>query len=278
MPGASASEVQRDLKSDVRQFWDQAACGEIYATGTFLLEQLEAQAKTRYELEPYIAGFARFPEGRGKDVLEIGVGMGADHLQWAQAEPRSLAGVDLTARAIAFTRARLSWHNLTSKLSVGDAEHLPFPDDSFDLIYSWGVLHHTPDTRRAIQESWRVLRRGGTARVMIYHTYSPVGYLLWFRYGLLSGRPWRGLAEIYAHHLESPGTKAYTQREGRCMFARFSDVEVRSELSFGDLLLGEVGQRHRSLSLNVAKRLWPRWLIRRLFRRHGLFLLIEAVK
>jgi SAM-dependent methyltransferase len=267
-----------DLKESVRAFWDAASCGEVYAAGGDLRERLEAHASARYALEPYIFSFARFPEGRGRDVLEIGVGMGADHLEWAKAEPSSLTGIDLTARGVEFTRARLAMAGRASDLRVADAEALPFPDASFDLVYSWGVLHHSPDTPRAIREVHRVLRPGGTARVMIYHTYSLVGYMLWLRFALLAGRPTLSLADLYARHLESPGTKAYSIGEARAMFSAFRRTSAWSQLSFGDLLEGAVGQRHRGLVLSTAKALWPRWLLRRVLRRHGLMLLVEAVK
>jgi SAM-dependent methyltransferase len=263
-------------KSDVRDFWDAAACGEVYADGPSLADQLATQARIRYELEPYLAPFARFDDGRDKDVLEIGVGMGADHLRWARSRPRSLTGVDLTPRAVELTRQRLGLAGLASELRVADAENLPFPDASFDLVYSWGVLHHSPDTPRAIAEVRRVLRPGGTARVMIYHKWSIVGLMLWARYGLLAGRPTTSLSEIYATHLESPGTKAYTVDEARELFAAFRAVHARSILSFGDLLEGEVGQRHRGRALAMAKRLWPRRALRRLAPRYGLALLIDA--
>jgi len=262
-------------KLAVRDFWNRQSCGEVYATGETLTAQLDAQALARYGLEPYIFEFARFDEGRGRDVLEIGVGMGADHLEWAKESPRSLAGVDLTPRAIELTRARLDAYGLSSTLECGDAEHLPFPDNSFDLVYSWGVLHHSPDTPRAIAEAYRVLRPGGVARVMIYHRRSITGYLLWLRYGMLAGR---GLDDVYARYLESPGTKAYTIDEAKRMFAQFENVSVRSQLSFGDLLQGAVGQRHDGTVLRIAKRLWPRALIRRALSRHGLMLLVEAEK
>ena len=67
-------------KLAVQEFWNRRSCGEVYATGDTPTEQLDAQARARYDLEPYISGFARFGDGRGRDVLEIGVGMGADHL------------------------------------------------------------------------------------------------------------------------------------------------------------------------------------------------------
>jgi SAM-dependent methyltransferase len=247
----------------------------VYATGDSLAARLDAQARTRYELEPYIFDFARFADARDKDVLEIGVGMGVDHLEWAKPSPRSLTGIDLTPRAIELTQARLDAYELTSRLECGDAEQLPFADNSFDIVYSWGVLHHSPDTPRAIGEVYRVLRPGGVARVMIYHYWSITGYLLWLRYGLVAGR---SLSDVYAKYLESPGTKAYTIKEAEVMFRDFSAVSSRSQLSFGDLLQGAVGQRHGGPLLRLAKRIWPRALIRRLLSRHGLMLLVEARK
>ena len=140
------------------------------------------------------------------------------------------------------------------------------------------MLHHSPNTPKAIDEVWRVLRPGGSARVMIYHTYSMVGYMLWMRYALLAGRPGRTLADIYAQHLESPGTKAYTVDEARKLFARFSEVRVETVLTHGDLLTSAAGQRHLGLLLTIARAVWPRWLIRTFLPGHGLFLLARATK
>jgi hypothetical protein len=101
---------------------------------------------------------------------------------------------------------------------------------------------------------------------------------LWARYGLLALRPFRTLNEVYSQHLESPGTKAFTIQEARQMFSGFSSVVVDINLSLGDLLQGAVGQRHRGAVLTVAKRLWPRWFIKKFLRNHGLFMMIEATK
>lgn len=267
-----------DVKEKVRDFWEENSCGEVYATGQTPADYYESHSRARYALEPYLEDFAKFSEGRGKDVLEIGVGMGADHLNWARSRPRSLSGIDLTPRAVAHTQRRLALAGLTSDVLVADAERLPFMDASFDLLYSWGVLHHAPDTRETIRQVYRVLRPNGVARIMIYHKYSLTGYMLWARYGLLAGRPMRSLRDIYASHLESPGTKAYSAREAREMFGQFREVNIRTQLCFGDLLLGAAGQRHGGVLLTVARRLWPRWLLARVLRNHGLDLLIEARK
>jgi SAM-dependent methyltransferase len=266
------------LKAQVQEFWNRSSCGEVYAVGDTFPQQLERQAQARYELEPNLRAFAKFPEGRGRDVLEIGVGMGADHLEWAKSGPRSLTGIDLTDRAVEFTAARLALYRFSSDVRVGDAEALPFADNSFDLVFSYGVLHHTPDTAQAIREVHRVLRPGGIGRVMIYQRHCLVGYMLWARYGLLAGRPLRSLADIYAHHLESPGTKAFTVAEAWQMFADFSTVVIDIKLGPGDLLQGAVGQRHRGTLLTVVKSFWPRWFIKRFLGNHGMGMMIEAVK
>jgi ubiquinone/menaquinone biosynthesis C-methylase UbiE len=267
----------KQAKVKVHDFWDNASCGEEL----YLLSQdraaYEAQAVVRYTLEPYIVDFADFKGARGFSVLEIGVGLGADHQRFAHSGAH-LSGIDLTERAVAHTKRRLECFGLTSNLNVGDAESLQFPNDSFDSVYSWGVLHHSPDTQRAISEVLRVLKKGGVARIMIYHKWSLVGLMLWMRYALLGFKPWLTLSEIYARYLESPGTKAYSMHEARVLFAEFSEVEIRTVLTHGDLLESEVGQRHRGVLLTLAKKLWPRQLLKLFFSRAGLFMLISAKK
>lgn len=264
-------------KRAVHDFWNAASCGEeLYLRGS-QRQDYAAQATKRYELEPYIPGFAGFADARSKDVLEIGVGLGADHQRFAEAGAR-LSGVDLTERAIDHTDRRLAAFGLQSRLQTADAERLPFDDSSFDIVYSWGVLHHSPNTPKAIDEVWRVLRPGGSARIMVYHTHSLVGYMLWLRYALLVGRPGRTLADIYDQHLESPGTKAYTVAQARQLFGRFASVQIETVLTHGDLLSSDAGQRHRGPLLRLARRFWPRWLFRAVMPRYGLFLLARATR
>jgi hypothetical protein len=123
-----------------------------------------------------------------------------------------------------------------------------------------------------------VLKPGGLAKVMIYHKWSMVGLMLWVRYALLAGRPWRSLTSVYSQHLESPGTKAYSRHEARQMFGRFKTVHIETVLSHADLLSSDAGQRHRGSALSIARKLWPRWLIRTVLPRCGLFMLITAHK
>jgi ubiquinone/menaquinone biosynthesis C-methylase UbiE len=267
-----------DLKTQVRDFWDNKSCGEVYAIGHSEKDYYESHSRARYELEPYIDKFARFHEGKGKDVLEIGVGMGADHVEWAKSQPLTLTGIDLTPRAVEHARKRLDIYGLKSEVRVGDAEKLPFADESFDIVYSWGVIHHSPDTQKAIQEIYRVLKPNGNARIMIYHYHSIVGYMLWLRYAFLRMNPFLPLSEIYFKHLESPGTKAFTTPQANRMFSMFTSVNTNIQLCFGDLLLGNVGQKHQGVILSFAKKIWPRWFIKCFLANHGLGLCINAIK
>lgn len=264
-------------KKAVEDFWENASCGEDLYLRNRQRDGYIEHARRRYELEPIIEEFAQFDSTSGKKVLEIGVGLGADHQRFAQAGA-AISGIDLTARAVAHTRDRLKLFGLSSFLQTGDAESLEFPSDAFDCVYSWGVLHHSPDTATAVSEVHRVLRTGGSAKVMIYHKWSLVGYMLWIRYALLRLRPWMKLSEIYGRYLESPGTKAYSIGEAKQLFAAFDDVKIRVCLTHGDLLESAAGQRHGGLLLSVARKAWPRRLLKKYAGSHGLFMLISAVK
>jgi 2-polyprenyl-3-methyl-5-hydroxy-6-metoxy-1,4-benzoquinol methylase len=139
--------LTRADKQAVQDFWERAACGEeLYLHDAGRQGYLE-QAHRRYELEPYIEQFAAFQSAHGQRVLEIGVGLGADHQRFAAAGA-ILSGIDLTERAVSHARRRLELFGLTSQLKQGDAEKLSFDDASFDLVYSWGVIHHSPNTAR----------------------------------------------------------------------------------------------------------------------------------
>jgi SAM-dependent methyltransferase len=153
-------------KEDVDDFWDAAAHGEqCCALEPDEAARFDTRAQARDRIEPYLWAFARFEDGGDKDVREIGAGMGADHIEWAHVRPGSLAGVDLTVRAIHFTRTRFAVAGFAPDLRVADADSLPFKDAFFDLVYIWDALRCSPETANAFREVGRVLRPGGVARV-----------------------------------------------------------------------------------------------------------------
>jgi SAM-dependent methyltransferase len=215
-----------DQKGRVREFWEEEPCGAEHAAAPEGTPEFFAEVeRVRNELDPYIGRFADFEGARGKRLLEIGVGLGTDFVRFARAGAIA-TGVDLTEHAVELVRRRLALEGLEAEVRTADAESLPFEDDSFDRIYSWGVLHHTPDTGKAIREAIRVLRPGGEACVMLYARHSWVAYGLWVRHALLAGRPWRSLAEVLAAHMESEGTRGFTKAELRRLFAGLNDIRI----------------------------------------------------
>jgi ubiquinone/menaquinone biosynthesis C-methylase UbiE len=263
---------------EVKNFWEEAACGEELYLRDHNKDSFDKQSETRYKLEPYIIDFADFSSSKGKNILEIGVGIGADHIQFAK-NKCNLWGIDLTQKAIDLCKRNLDQRNLYSQLSIGNAEELTFEDNSFNMVYSWGVIHHSPNTEKCISEIHRVLEPGGDARIMVYNYYSIVGFMLWVKFGLFRFKPFTKLKDIYSENLESPGTKAYTKKQIKRMFSTFSITEVSTTLTHADLLTSNVGQRYReSILLSIAKKIWPATLIRFFFPNNGLFLLIKAKK
>lgn len=102
------------------------------------------------------------------DVLEIGVGQGT-HAQLVARQARTFTGIDLTEAAQAATQKRFELAGIGGTILRMDAESMSFPDSSFDFIWSWGVIHHSADTRKVLREMHRVLRPGGLATVMVYY-------------------------------------------------------------------------------------------------------------
>ena len=266
-PTSPASE----LKAQVRDFWNADPCGSRY-----LGEQgdFEAHARARYELEPYIPGFAGFSDSAGKRVLEVGVGTGADYLEWLKAGAQA-TGIDLSSASIERARRRSELAGYAADLRLSDAEHLPFPENTFDIVYSYGVIHHSPDTAQCIREALRVLKPGGALRIMIYHHPSLTGLMLWLRYGILCGK---SLRKTVFDHLESPGTKSYTKSEASDLLLGFERIEMQQVFSPGDLLLNQPSQRFQGWFYRLVWTLYPRRIVRVFGRRLGLFLLIRAQK
>jgi len=265
MPVINLKPMRQKEKESVKQYWDNMPCGTggiAYPEGS--LEYFEAIAEKRNRLEPFIVEYAQFNRWAGKKILEVGCGVGSDLLRFAMAGAQ-VVGIDLSPKSVFLARSRLHTYNCRGDVFAADAEDLPFEDDEFELTYSWGVLHHTPNPERAIQEIYRVTKPGGEICIMLYHRHSLVALQLYLLFGVLAFRPFQGLGDIIANHHESPGTKAYTVAEARQMFSAFKDLKIRVRLTPYDLRY----KRDKYLSTWVGK-LIP--------QRLGWFMVIQGRK
>ena len=157
---------------EVRAFWSTEACGTHFIQRfTDEHDFFSKYREFRYRTEWHIPAFASFAQAKGKRVLEIGCGNGADGVMFTS-HGAHYTGVDLTPQAVDATRRHFAAEGLDGQFRLEDAERLSFADDSFDIVYSYGVLHHTPAPQRAVHEVYRVLKPGGVALVMLYHRHS----------------------------------------------------------------------------------------------------------
>ena len=160
------------LKEEVRAYWNAHPCGTQFTGLVPGSEEFYAEVeKFRYWSQPYMHDVFQYDAFKGRSVLEIGCGLGTDLLQFARAGAR-VTGVDLSDVSVGLVQERFRQEGLSIEARPADAESLPFGDDTFDAVYSFGVLHHTPNTPKAVGEAIRVLRPGGTLMLMLYHSQS----------------------------------------------------------------------------------------------------------
>ncbi|MDP9270167.1 MAG: class I SAM-dependent methyltransferase [Chloroflexota bacterium] len=260
-------------------FWDTHQPGYKFTNeqpGT--LEFFRAVEEHRYALEPHVRALARFPDWRGRDVLDVGCGLATDGIQFARHGAR-YTGLDAAHTAVEMARRRFELEGLGGDIRQGDATALPFHDDVFDLVYSHGVIHHIPDTREAVREIHRVLRAGGTALVMLYHRNSlnfyfnimlvrralagflaaPRAATVLSRLGLEDAEVFEGHRRLLREHgprylldaslflshntdgPDNPLSKVYTRDEARTLFRAFG--VVTTEVRFLNLRLWPGGDQ-----------------------------------
>ena len=236
-------------KQLAREQWSQDPCGAKYgakyefATREFFDEVERHRYQEYAPWMPEVMGFQKF---KGRRLLEVGCGMGTDLLQFARGGA-FCTGIDITPRSVEVSSLHFGLYDMRADFVLGDGERLPFADESFDVIYSNGVLHHTADTAQAVRELHRVLRPDGVAKVMLYHRDSLYYWSeIVLHRGVLRGHFLRGHSpeEImsryveYSEHGARPLVKVYSQKQARSLFKPFRDVEaeveqmIRQELRF----------------------------------------------
>jgi SAM-dependent methyltransferase len=159
--------------TEVKEFWNSNPCQSDLSEAEDRRRYFDEISRSRYGRHewhvPTIAGFQKYA---GKDVLEIGCSIATDGLEFAK-NGANYTGLDLTPASIEIARERFQLFGASGRFEVANAEErIPFPDESFDHVYSFGVIHHSPTPERIVSEIHRVLRRGGTFTIMLYNRTS----------------------------------------------------------------------------------------------------------
>ena len=244
----------------VKAFWDANPCQSDLSEAEGRRKYFEEISQNRYQKrEWHVPTVAAFESFQGKEVLEIGCSIATDGLEFAR-KGANYTGIDLTPHSIELARERFGIFEVPGRFAVANAESaIPFPDESFDHIYSFGVIHHSPKPENIVREMHRVLRSGGTFTVMLYNRTS-INYYVeimflrklfrWFLLPPFMPRLMAGVtgfdrAKLEGHRevLQSKGmTKqrwisintdgpfcpladVYNHREAAALFADFADVK-----------------------------------------------------
>jgi 2-polyprenyl-3-methyl-5-hydroxy-6-metoxy-1,4-benzoquinol methylase len=210
---------------DVREFWDRRPCNIRHSSKPVGSRAYfdEVQAR-KYFVEPHIPAFAQFDRWEGKRILEVGCGIGTDTVNFARAGAQVTA-VDVSEKSLVIAQQRARVYGLSNiRFFHGNAEELGsfLPLETYDLIYSFGVLHHTPQPERAMDQLRMYCRPGTVLKVMVYNRYSwkALEILLWEGHGTF----WN-FSELLQRHSEaqtgSPVTYSYTRRSIRKILRGF---------------------------------------------------------
>jgi ubiquinone/menaquinone biosynthesis C-methylase UbiE/glycosyltransferase involved in cell wall biosynthesis len=235
---ASPSVVTGDAyKDEVQRQWDNDPAGSHYVQGVekhSLQWFLEAELYRYRDYAPWMAEVMEFADHAGESVLEIGGGMGTDLAQFAKHDAR-VTDVDLSSGHLELARENFKLRGVTGTFVLQDAETLPFDDNVFDLVYSNGVIHHTPNTSSVVSEMYRVLKPGGRAIVMVYaenslHYWRNLVWAIGLKEKALKNK---SMGDIMSSAVERsdnaaarPLVKVYTKRRLRQLFHRFGDIEI----------------------------------------------------
>lgn len=250
------------LKQQVREYWNAHPCGTQFTQLEWGSKQFfDEVERFRYETQPFMRSLMEFKNFHGKRLLEIGCGLGTDLLQFARSGAIT-TGVDLTPASIELVRKRFALEGIPVDARVADAEHLPFADASFDVVYSFGVLHHTPDTQKSIDEVYRVLKPGGRIIIMLYHRDSIHVFLGAPLYRLSHKLKTGGhsLIEDWVRvydGAENPLGKAYSKAKLRRMFSRFKDIRFAA----CDPIRRKYPHTVNWLNQKILSRWWGFWLV-----------------
>lgn len=166
--------------SEVQQFWDGRPCNIRHSDHPVGTREYFDQVELRkFQAEPHILNFSEFSRWRAQEVLEIGCGIGTAAVNFARFGAR-YTGVELSSRSLDLARQRLEVYGLPGSFYQGNAEELAsfLPAKQYDMIYSWGVIHHTPSPERVMQQLSHYLRPGGVLKIMVYARDSWKNYMI----------------------------------------------------------------------------------------------------
>lgn len=217
--------------AQVKDFWDRRPCNIRHSPRSVGTREYFDEVEARkYFVEPHISRFAQFERWQGKKVLEIGCGIGTDTINFAR-HSALVTAVELSEKSLEVAKKRAEVYGLQDRIRFycGNAEELSkfLPIELYDLVYSFGVIHHTPHPEQVITQIRHYVQPGSTIKIMVYHRYA--WKVLWILLTYGKGQFWR-LEELVAQHSEAqtgcPVTYTYSPCQVRRLLDGFEITEM----------------------------------------------------
>jgi 2-polyprenyl-3-methyl-5-hydroxy-6-metoxy-1,4-benzoquinol methylase len=268
---------------EVEAFWNARPCNIKHAKEVIgSREYFDEVEKRKFFVEPHLVNFADFPSVKDKKVLEIGCGIGTTTIQFAQAGAKKITAVDLSEKSLAIAKQRAAVYGFTHKIDFchANAEELSksLPVEHYDLIFSFGVIHHTPHPEKVLDQMQAYLDPNGIIKIMVYYRYSWKAIWILLKYGRF--KFWK-LPELVATYSEAqsgcPITYTYTKKSAReLLYAKgFQTIKMQVDHIFPYRIPDYVQFRY----VKVGYFRWmPQWLFRALEKKLGWHLCITAKK
>ncbi|MFQ6113478.1 MAG: class I SAM-dependent methyltransferase [bacterium] len=211
-----ASRLQDPLLEEIRDYWNEhihdleLAKHPVGTKGFF--DDLD---EYRFDKLRYLPELVDFNCYKGKNLLEVGCGVGIDLIRFARGGAM-VTGVDLAERSIELAKKNFEHHGLTGHLLLGNGEDLDFEDNSFDVVYAHGVIQYTANDQAMVDELYRVVKPGGEVIMMVYNRLSWLNFL-----SVTVG--------VALEHEDAPVLRKYTIKEFMKLLERFSEVRIVPE-------------------------------------------------
>lgn len=268
---------------DVKKYWNARPCNVRHSTKTLgTQEYFEEVEKRKFFVEPHLVRFADFPSTQGQKILEIGCGLGTTMINFAKSGAAKITAIDLSDASLALAKQRAEVYGFQDKIGFYNinAEELSshIPKDTYDLIFSFGVIHHTPHPEKILKEIHPLLSPQGKLKIMVYYRYSWKVFWIVMKYG--KGQFWK-LSKLVAKYSEAqtgcPITYIYSKKEAKALLesAGFKVQKMEVEHIFPYKIPEYVKYQY-------VKEWYFRWMPKKLFNylesKWGWHLCITAAK
>jgi 2-polyprenyl-3-methyl-5-hydroxy-6-metoxy-1,4-benzoquinol methylase len=246
-------ETNLNMKSDnsintVKDFWNNSPCNIRHSKSKLGTKKYFNEVESRkYFVEPHIPGFAEFEKWKGKKVLEIGCGIGTDSINFARAGA-DLTCVELSEKSLDIAKKRFKEFGLEANFYCGNAEEISkfVPIEEYDLIYSFGVIHHTPNPSNVLNEIKKYTKKDTTIKIMMYSKYSWKTFSFFIKNGYKFGFSLDKTIQYFAEaQLNCPVAYTYTNSSIKELLCDFDIKEIKKDHIFPYIIKDYIKHKYK---------------------------------